>query len=418
MSAICHTRRRRWNGASGTPGCWSKAPRRPSPSISRVTTSISVCHTPGSTARSLWSSERAGRARLRPSLIAGVVALGLLAVCFAWRDRPAAQIAPPATEGLQVLLTTSELLVGQNRLAFGLLKDGKLLADARVALRVYAIEGEDARLVAETPARYHRLEGVEGGKRIHIHPDGTRHVHGDATDVQGIYVAQVTLPRPGTWGLEVLAQSASGAVEPARLSVSAQTTSLMPMVGMPAPRSRNRIASDATELTLIDSSDPPDPRLHQTRIADAIAQGKPQVIVFATPRYCTSRVCGPVVDVVRTLIPTYGDRVVFIHQEIWETGSLQKFSPTVEEWNLRSEPWIFVVDGAGMVRARFEGLTTRRELEAALRRVLGPERREAARRPGVSPGAREASFSGWALQARAGLRSSSHLVPAVASGAV
>jgi hypothetical protein len=81
------------------------------------------------------------------------------------------------------------------------------------------------------------------------------------------------------------------------------------------------------------------------------------------------------VDVVRTLIPTYGDRVAFIHQEIWAPGPLQKLSPTFEEWHLRSEPWIFVVDGRGIVRARFEGLTTRRELEAALRRMLGPEPR-------------------------------------------
>ena len=44
----------------------------------------------------------------------------------------------------------------------------------------------------------------------------------------------------------------------------------------------------------------------------------------------------------------------------------------MEEWNLRSEPWIFVVDGRGIVRARFEGLTTRRELEGALRLVLAP----------------------------------------------
>jgi peroxiredoxin len=80
-----------------------------------------------------------------------------------------------------------------------------------------------------------------------------------------------------------------------------------------------------------------------------------------------------VVDVVRTLIPTYGARVVFIHQEIWQAGSLQQFSPTVEEWNLRSEPWTFVVDGQGIIRAKFEGLTTRRELEAALKHMLGLE---------------------------------------------
>jgi hypothetical protein len=301
-----------------------------------------------------------------------VVTLGLLGVCGAQRDRPEAQLAPPATTGLQVLLTTSELLVGGNRLAFGLLKDGQLLADARVAVRLYAIGGEDALLVDETPAPYHRLEVIEQGKRIHIHPDGSRHVHGDASDMQGLYIAQVTFPRAGPWGVEVLARSGDGAVESARLRVSAAASSLTPMVGTPAPRSRNLIASDVRELKQIDSSDPPDPRLHQTRIADAIAQGRPQVIVFATPRHCTSRVCGPVVDVVRTLIPTYGDRVVFVHEEIWEGGSLQKFSPTVEEWNLRSEPWIFVVDGGGMVRARFEGVTTRRELEAALTLVLAP----------------------------------------------
>jgi len=301
-----------------------------------------------------------------------VVALGLLAVCHARHDRPGAQLAPPPAAGLQVLLTTSELVVGENRLAFGLLRDGRLLADARVAVRIYVLEGEDARLVAETVARYDRLEVVEDGKRTHIHPDGTRHVHGDATDVQGVYVARVTFPRAGTWGLEILVRVGGGAAESARLSVGVLAESLTPMIGAPAPRSRNLVAADVPELKQIDSSEPPDPRLHQTRIAEAIAQGKPQVIVFATPRYCTSRVCGPVVDVVRTLIPTYGDRVAFVHQEIWASGTLQKLSPTVEEWNLRSEPWIFVVDGQGLVRARFEGITTRRELEAALRLVLAP----------------------------------------------
>src|SRR5262249_29341126 len=166
-------------------------------------------------------------------------------------------------------------------------------------------------------------------------------------------------------------QQGNGAVDVARMTVHAEAVARSPMPGAPAPRSRNLVASDVADLRMIDSSDPPDPRLHQVRIADAIAQGRPQVIVFATPRYCTSRVCGPVVDVVRTLIPAYGSRVAFIHQEIWQAGSPLKFSATVDEWNLRSEPWIFVVDGRGVIRARFEGLTTRRELETALRSTLG-----------------------------------------------
>jgi hypothetical protein len=240
-------------------------------------------------------------------------------------------------------------------------------------------------LKAQVPAPYARLEVVEQSKRVHIHPDGTRHVHNEATDVRGIYVTQVTFEQPGPWGLEVLVRQGSGPLHWAALPTQSQgdgpvavsrfTINVLaaphtPAPGTPAPRSRNLIASDVSDLRQIDTSDPPDPRLHQVRIADAIAQGKPQVIVFATPKFCTSRVCGPVVDVVRTLLPTYGARVVFTHQEIWQDAAAQKFFPTVVEWNLQTEPWIYIVDGKGVIRAKFEGPTTAREIEAALQQIL------------------------------------------------
>jgi len=282
----------------------------------------------------------------------------------------AGELAPTVAGSLQPVITTSELVVGPNRFAFGLLKDGSLLAAGDVALRVYDIREQEAQLVAVTPAVYHPLEVIDQGRQIHAHPDGTRHAHDTATDVHGIYVAQLTLERPGPWGLEIVVRWASGAVEATRLSVNALPQPRSPMPGTPAPRSRNLVAGDVSDLRQIDSSEPPDARLHQTRIADAIREGRPQVIVFATPKYCTSRVCGPVLDVVRTLIPAYGRRVAFVHQEVWQPGGMQTLTPTVEEWNLRSEPWTFVVDGDGIIRARFEGLTTRRELEAILRQML------------------------------------------------
>ena len=306
---------------------------------------------------------------------ARVVPIALvLAVCALRHASPAAagELSPTVAGTLQPMITTSELVVGRNRFAFGLLKDGSLLAAGDVALRVYDIREPEAQLVAVTPAFYHALEVIEQGRHIHIHPDGTRHAHDTATDVRGIYVAQLTLERPGPWGLEIVVRQANGAVEAARLSVDALPVPRSPMPGTPAPRSRNLIASDVSDLRQIDSSEPPDARLHQTRIADAIREGRPQVIVFATPKYCTSRVCGPVLDVVRTLIPAYGRRVAFVHQEIWQPGGMDKLAPTVEEWNLRSEPWTFVVGGDGVIRARFEGLTTRRELEAVLRQMLRP----------------------------------------------
>ena len=75
----------------------------------------------------------------------------------------------------------------------------------------------------------------------------------------------------------------------------------------------------------------------------------------------------------RTLLPTYGKRVVFTHQEIWQDFAAKKVFATIEEWRLESEPWIFIVDGQGMIRASFEGLVTARELETALQDVLRPE---------------------------------------------
>src|SRR5439155_1881839 len=175
-------------------------------------------------------------------------------------------------------------------LSLGPLKDQQVLHRSRVAGSLQQPPSQEGRPAAGTPAHYHKLEVVEQGKHIHIHPDGTRHAHGGGTDVHGIYVAAITFQRPGPCGLEILARQGDGRVEAARLTITADEMPRAPAVGAAAPRSRNLIASDVTDLRQIDSSEPPDPRLHQTRIGEAIAQGKPQVIVFATPRYCTSRV--------------------------------------------------------------------------------------------------------------------------------
>jgi hypothetical protein len=113
--------------------------------------------------------------------------------------------------------------------------------------------------------------------------------------------------------------------------------------------------------------------------------GKPQLIVFATPQFCTSRMCGPIVDIVRTLLPTYGKRVAFTHQEIWQDFATKKVFSTIQEWRLQSEHWIFIVDGQRIIRARFEGLVTSRELETALENVLLP------------PAGQRLIRSGWCL---------------------
>lgn len=278
-----------------------------------------------------------------------------------------------ADDALQPLITTAELTVGQNRFAFGLAKQSKLIERADVLVRVFDLQGTEAHLTAETNAPFRPVANPVAGKTVHRHADGSLHVHDAATEVRGVYVAHLTFTRSGKWGVELVARQPDGSSETARLTVVVRETPTTPAVGSPAPRSRNLIASDVKDLRQISTSERPDPRLHQTRIADAIAMGKPQLIVFATPQFCTSRMCGPVVEIVRTLLPTYGKRMVFTHQEIWQDFATKKVFSTIEEWRLESEPWIFIVDGQGMIRARFEGLVTVRELETALQNVLLPD---------------------------------------------
>jgi hypothetical protein len=286
------------------------------------------------------------------------------------RQTAAADLAAEPGDKLQPLITTSELVVGQNRFAFGLLKANKLLESADVTLRVYSIDGSAAQLAAELNAPYQAIGNVKQQHSVHRHSDGTEHVHGDEFGVRGHYVAQIRFTRAGTWGIEILAQEKDGSHDVARTAVTVLDTPQTPAIGSPAPRSRNLIASDVKDLRQIDTSLRPDPRLHQIRIAEAIEQRKPQLIVFATPQFCTSRMCGPVVEIVRTLLPTYGKRVAFTHQEIWQDFAEKKVFLTVEEWRLFTEPWIFVVDGQGIIRAKFEGLVTAHELEAALEQAL------------------------------------------------
>jgi hypothetical protein len=286
--------------------------------------------------------------------------------------------AASAEEELRPLITTSELVVGSNRFAFGLLKDNKLIDGAEVTLRIFAVDGERATLTAELNAPYHAVINLKQESSVHRHQDGTKHIHGEEAGVRGLYVASLSFSRAGTWGIELLAQAAKGTVETVRFAVEVLDAPATPAVGSAAPRSRNLIASDVKKLREIDTSPKPDARLHQVRIADAIKQGKPQLIVFATPQFCTSRMCGPVVDIVRSLYPAYRKSIAFTHQEIWQDFAEKKMFPTVDEWRLDTEPWVFVVDGVGIIRAKFEGLVIARELESALQQFvpLGPARRQ------------------------------------------
>jgi hypothetical protein len=96
------------------------------------------------------------------------------------------------------------------------------------------------------------------------------------------------------------------------------------------------------------------------------------VLLFATPQFCQSRVCGPVVDVAEQVKQIYGDKAKFIHMEIYNENDPSKgVRPQVKAFHLPSEPWLFVIDRQGVIRKVIEGAFGVDQLTEAVKGVTG-----------------------------------------------
>ena len=156
-------------------------------------------------------------------------------------------------------------------------------------------------------------------------------------------------------------------------------SSSTPSLGARVPLDRNKTAADVDSLSELTTDEDPDPDLYQLTIAEAASNGRPTVISFATPAFCTSATCGPQVQVVSLVKELHGAEADFIHVEVYDNpaemdGDVSKgvLSPLIDKWGLLSEPFTFVLDGDGLVAAKFEGFVAQEELEVALTGVLQP----------------------------------------------
>jgi hypothetical protein len=191
-------------------------------------------------------------------------------------------------------------------------------------------------------------------------------------DAKTIYVARVPVPAAGHY--QLVARPLGGKERIAGLGdlvVAARSAS--PMVGSRAYPSRTpTLASTGGRTAWLTTRVPPDRALLRTSIAAALAAHEPFVVTFATPRYCESRVCGPVVDVVDRVRKQYAHTPIhFIHVEIYKDNNPSKGrNRWVREWHLPGEPWTFLVGRDGRIKAKFEGSLSMTELGQAIRRLL------------------------------------------------
>jgi hypothetical protein len=258
---------------------------------------------------------------------------------------PQEKASPPLT----IAMATSELVIGPNRLAMGLIgPDNQPIADAQATIGLYQLDGTQGTKVSETAATFRWVELRQ----------------------RGVYVTRAAFNRAGPWGLEVLARPTPDAAPvSARVTLDVKDRGLAPMIGDPARPTRSLIETDVSDLTTICSNAPPC-SLHGQTIAAAVQSGRPSVLAFATPGFCTTLTCAPQLNVVLELAQRYSGRAEFVHIEIYKEPRDRVLADAVTEWQLLTEPWVFIVDRNGVIRDRFEGIATAEELSESLELLL------------------------------------------------
>ena len=271
----------------------------------------------------------------------------------------------------------SELVVGENRFSYFILNSEQVpVVDAVTAITFYDLnDGKETKKetlegVSLVPARD---AGIQE-EAIHTHADGSRHVHINAGQNIGLYAVNVSFDRPGRWGAQVQVKGGTPELdEELIMMLDVIDRGNVPNIGDAAPPSDNLTAADVTDLAIIDTSTEPSADMHTMSIADAVASGKPTVVLFAAPGYCQSQICGPEYEIMKKLYSQYRDRNVnFVHVEFYQDpAKTQPLKPVAAavEWKLRTEPWFFVIDKQGKITARFEGPTGLNELDAAIKKL-------------------------------------------------
>ncbi len=271
------------------------------------------------------------------------------------------------------VLATQDLAVGVKRVAFSI--DG-LSADEEpplVRVSLYALD-EDA----DTPrsVQFARFIPYDPGGGIAAHGHVNASVSDRALPVgRGVYVVPVRLDTSGLWGMRIEMTSPQ-AQETVRLRFSVRPRQAAPSVGEQAPLVASRTRADVDSLAELTSDPNPEPGLYAISIDEALRRRRPLLLTFATPAFCHSRTCAPVLDAVKSVWREFSDRVNGIHVEVFENPQQPARlveSAAFDAWRLPSEPWVFIVDGDGIIRYAFEGAVTEAALRSAVEWVTQDE---------------------------------------------
>jgi hypothetical protein len=282
----------------------------------------------------------------------------VLSLFPAARDRTLPQLGRLAPRRALLTPTTGVFSPGTRRYAFGL-----------TASTGGFIYGPTALYIARSPT-----SPATGPYLAPADPMGVPRPYRSAQNagpfgLKAIYDTSVHLPDPGTY--TVLALTSVGGhliASPAEIAV-APSWSIPAMGQRPPAINTDTLASTHGNVTLLTTRTPAE-NMHAVSFKDVLGK-RPVALLFSTPELCTSKVCGPVTDLVVEAQHEFGSRMTFIHEEVYVDNDPTKgLRPQLKAFHLETEPWLFTVNRRGVIAARLEGAFGIRELRRAIEAAL------------------------------------------------
>ena len=275
------------------------------------------------------------------------------------QGRTLRQLADTMRPGPEAGLATSLYTPGQNRIAFGLIDADNAFVYGRTAVYLARRPNAPARGPFLAPADSLEVRTAFRSQTSNSTPG----------ELKAVYHADVDLPTAGRWYVLTVTRVGSD-LYGATADVKVVRRTSVPAVGEKAPSvDTPTLASVGNDVSKIDTRTPPSD-MHDVNLRDALGK-RPVALLFATPALCQSRVCGPVADIAEQLKAAYGDRVDFIHNEVYVDNDPNKgLRPQLTAFGLTTEPWLFTIDANGRVAARLEGAFGVEEFRQAVEQAL------------------------------------------------
>ncbi len=287
--------------------------------------------------------------------LAAVTTSGIMGADAATAPTPGTILARPGPD-VNLVMGTSDYATGDVRISFLILDDQQRSIE-RPHAHVWLAQRLSTRVIAQTTATL-----------VDVNPRGAG---GDPEDVSHLYVAHLRIRSPGNYVIVAEPEGGRPIQGLGNLLVGSRSE---------APNVRDRaivsntptIGSVHGDLRKLTTASPPDRSLLRYSVGGSLRAHAAFVVVFATPKFCKSRTCGPVVGIVEKAAREFRSTPVrFIHVEIYKDNNPSKGSNRwVKEWRLPSEPWTFLVGRDGRIKARFEGAYSLGELKTAIQRYL------------------------------------------------